>query len=1490
MNKRFTTRALAILLSVVLLAGILPGAALANVLPTELSNPILYGSIESEAFPANVPGGTPGTGHLEFPRPIAEIEIFIDSGAPAGGDGSYEYPFNTLEAINGDLAQPGTHFLIKAGSFFNNVRIVAPRSGEEGRVIVIDMYGDGPKPVFSGGSGTGNLITVNQSYWEFRNLNLTWWDGVTFDGTSGNRTAFQAQGGNVALPSVVGGPVSGGRDHLFIIDCDIFNIDSNKSNTHGAGANIQGVWRDLVIAGNTFVGISRTAIRIGNNGAARWTNTTGPHFANGGDERFKMLDPLVRNNFFDRIGGDILINDYTFGLVFEYNTAFRGTHDLPQTPTGSNPNENMFSAGIWGWEASNALFQHNEVAFMRDGGVGDRSAFDFDSNCTGFTVYQFNYTHHNAGGQMLYCPAGRSTGPRVDGFIQDTRIVRYNISAFESISTGPSGTSELTFVYNNVYYRSTPGRTTAQMTQNWDVNLYESSSPPEHDWDDWTVLPLGHPQNTMFGNYVFNNIFYRVERLTLNDATSHTHGDTPGRNYVIHHLFQNNLLYETPVYFASNLTTRVPEGQLTTDAAGLVRNNVIANPKFLGAIDTRDARGFGMTEAVRIAFDSPARDIGVTVEEMLDIIKIDMDRANAAATGPNRWYLDFNHINQLAFDTSLPGNVAETTDFFGTPLEYNTHFAGVSAAEVTAQPIILSLDINPRRIEMEYNEDLSDFYVEVTVTGEHLTGDERLTVFGKDVDFVNGIPISVNLADPSFNITMFSRNFATVYSSDSQNAGLMKLDWLGVFQHDEPAEEPPPPGLFLNYRDDINLGVVSIRSAYQVGDVGDDLYFVLAMSAGIAPKLGTDIARINGALPISIGEELENVPHEDFWLRVYAVNSDGEITGFDSAQVRWSNIGTTIHRESPGRVVGTGQFVPIGEESWSEYRMGIDMQRYSGSGRVDVYFHHLGTGIGAASSWWMIPIALAPGGGWIDLNWRDGEGNTGTASATSSGWWTDAFEAWQDNLHFQIVASAGNRGAASDGWAGNRNQHGIQFRVEPNGTPRDSYGSRTFSFWGGDGGADKGNYGGFNRVINTAGKTGFTVASGLTVDIFNWSIHEDVENTYASRTQLVEVEIINTDGVLSASVLPEGATIQFEWSIEDPIAGSLILGTGTTFTMPTLGAGEEVEFILTVAGTGAYAGTVTDSITISISEECEECEEYPCECPKLCDECEEYPCECPELCEDGHTWGPWVVTTPPQIGVPGVETRTCPVCGESETRPIPALPQPPPPPPPYEECDDCGEYPCDCDEAPTRRWYPPLPQNRFADVEGRPFWQNDPVSWADRNGITQGIAGTTPPEFRPNRPLTREMFATFMHRIADMPEAEAASDFVDSDRVNTWAVDTVNWAAEIGVIEGFTDNTFRPQVNITREQMALMLFRYAGIIEADTEFTSVAFDRFPDRGRVNDWAADAMRWATHHGIITGQRGNIAPRSNATRAETVTMLQRFVDTFDVPPPSWVNYTD
>ena len=208
------------------------------------------------------------------------------------------------------------------------------------------------------------------------------------------------------------------------------------------------------------------------------------------------------------------------------------------------------------------------------------------------------------------------------------------------------------------------------------------------------------------------------------------------------------------------------------------------------------------------------------------------------------------------------------------------------------------------------------------------------------------------------------------------------------------------------------------------------------------------------------------------------------------------------------------------------------------------------------------------------------------------------------------------------------------------------------------------------------------------------------------------------------------------------------------------------------------------------------------------------------------------------------------------------------------------------EDDPPREWLPPLPTNPFVDVPNAPHWQNDPVSWAVRNGIATGIANTTPPEFRPNRPLTRETFATFLHRVVGEPEAGAIS-FTDNASISPWALDAVKWGVEAGVILGFTDNTFRPQVIIPREQIAAMLYRFAEYLELDTDFDTATFDGFPDRGQVSSWAVESMQWATYNGLITGiaraSGPRLEPRGSATRAQAVAVIYRFVVEFEVPPP-------
>jgi len=195
------------------------------------------------------------------------------------------------------------------------------------------------------------------------------------------------------------------------------------------------------------------------------------------------------------------------------------------------------------------------------------------------------------------------------------------------------------------------------------------------------------------------------------------------------------------------------------------------------------------------------------------------------------------------------------------------------------------------------------------------------------------------------------------------------------------------------------------------------------------------------------------------------------------------------------------------------------------------------------------------------------------------------------------------------------------------------------------------------------------------------------------------------------------------------------------------------------------------------------------------------------------------------------------------------------------------------------QWFGPYHRgNMFTDVPNAPHWQSDPVSWADRNGITTGVGGN---RFNPNGNVRRDEFATFLHRVAGTPSAGSAG-FADQSSIAAWAAPAVNWASSISVVEGFTGNVFRPLDNISRQQIATMLFRYAQSLGLDTTAPAGALTPFPDHARVPGWATEGMRWAVHHGLITGIDGQLRPTSSATRAQTVTILQRFVVGFAIPP--------
>ena len=146
--------------------------------------------------------------------------------------------------------------------------------------------------------------------------------------------------------------------------------------------------------------------------------------------------------------------------------------------------------------------------------------------------------------------------------------------------------------------------------------------------------------------------------------------------------------------------------------------------------------------------------------------------------------------------------------------------------------------------------------------------------------------------------------------------------------------------------------------------------------------------------------------------------------------------------------------------------------------------------------------------------------------------------------------------------------------------------------------------------------------------------------------------------------------------------------------------------------------------------------------------------------------------------------------------------------------------------------------------------------------------------FNPRGSLTRAMVTTVLYRIAEEPGADGLENPFTDVPAGAWYEDAVLWGFDAGVVQGFGEGIFGPNIDITREQMAAMMYRYAEFIERDVS-ASDDLAAFPDADSVRDYAVPAMQWAVAEGIITGSNGLINPRGTATRAEFAAVLVRFL---------------
>ena len=241
-----------------------------------------------------------------------------------------------------------------------------------------------------------------------------------------------------------------------------------------------------------------------------------------------------------------------------------------------------------------------------------------------------------------------------------------------------------------------------------------------------------------------------------------------------------------------------------------------------------------------------------------------------------------------------------------------------------------------------------------------------------------------------------------------------------------------------------------------------------------------------------------------------------------------------------------------------------------------------------------------------------------------------------------------------------------------------------------------------------------------------------------------------------------------------------------------------------------------------------------------------------------HTWDAGVVTQKPTATEPGVKTFTCTICGETKTEPIPAT-----------------GVPDVCPGGPT------CPGYAFRDMPVPTDWAHEGLDYCIYHGY---IAGTSASTVSPNGVCTRAQLVSMLYRVQGEPTtvkgyelSKLRAPFDDVPR-GQWYTDAIWWAKLMGVVSGTSATTFDPEGEITREQLAVILYNYTKQFAPGSLTATGSLAGFPDAASVSFWARTEMAWAVGNGLISGTgSGSVAyltPQGSATRAQVAAILMRF----------------
>ena len=247
-----------------------------------------------------------------------------------------------------------------------------------------------------------------------------------------------------------------------------------------------------------------------------------------------------------------------------------------------------------------------------------------------------------------------------------------------------------------------------------------------------------------------------------------------------------------------------------------------------------------------------------------------------------------------------------------------------------------------------------------------------------------------------------------------------------------------------------------------------------------------------------------------------------------------------------------------------------------------------------------------------------------------------------------------------------------------------------------------------------------------------------------------------------------------------------------------------------------------------------------------------------EVAAFGHKMNAGEVVIKPTATTSGVRVYTCSVCGETKAETIPAT-----------------GLPSACPGGPT------CPGYAFRDMPVPTDWAHEGLDYCIYHGY---IAGTSASTVSPNGVCTRAQLVSILYRVQGEPTtvkgyelSKLRAPFNDVPR-GQWYTDAIWWAKLMGVVSGTSATTFDPEGEITREQLAVILYNYTKQFAPGSLTATGSLAGFPDAASVSSWARTEMAWAVGNGLISGTgSGSVAyltPQGSATRAQVAAILMRF----------------